>query len=174
MIKNILYAADLGAFTKYALTHVESLAEQYDAKVSVVHVVPPIEVFTSAVLNSYCSEKVKQELLSLHGVDAINDMIRDQIFDLLSMESNGETRILNYIDSIRVLTGHPASVILDEARIASTDLIVIGNHGASTVEPYLLGSVATKILQLARTPVYMIPMVKPSLRANLTSSMLFS
>ena len=174
MIKNILYAADLGAFTRYALTHVESLAEQYDAKVSVIHVVPPIEVFTSAVLSSYCSEKVKKELLSVHGVDAINDMIRDQIFDLLSMESNGETQILNYINSIRVLTGHPASVILDEACTGCADLIVIGNHSASTMEPHLLGSVAAKILQLAKTPVYMIPMMKPSLRSNLTSSMLFS
>lgn len=174
MIKNILYAADLGAFTRYALTHVESLAGQYNAKVSVIHVVPPIEVFTSAVLSSHCSEKVKKELLSLHGVDAINDMIRDQIFGLLSMESNGETQILNYIDNIRVLTGRPANVILDEARTVCADLIVIGNHSASTVEPHLLGSVATKILQLAKTPVYMIPMMKPSLRANLASSMSFS
>lgn len=161
MIKNIIYAADLGAFTSYALAHVEGLAERYDAKVTVVHAVPAMELFTSAVVSSYCSEKVKEELLALKGIDAINDMLRDQIFDLLSANDDSDVGILNYIENISVLTGNPATVILSEAERIHADLIVIGNHSATAIDPHILGSVAAKILQLARTPVYMIPMLKP-------------
>ena len=54
MIKHILFSTDLGAFTPFALSHVESLVEQYECHVSIVHAVPAIEGLTKSVINSYC------------------------------------------------------------------------------------------------------------------------
>lgn len=162
MIKTIVYASDLGVFTCYALAHVEELAKQYQASVTVVHAVPPLEEFTSSVVKSYCSDKVKEELLAVEGIDALKDMLRDRIFDMLSYVEEGGAPLLSYVHDISVVTGSPAVVILDEARRKNADLIVIGSHGAQTLDPYLLGSVAGKVLQLAKVPVYMIPMLRES------------
>lgn len=53
--------------------------------------------------------------------------------------------------------GHPASVILAEARMAGASLIVVGTHGKSAARRFLLGSVAESVVQLADRPVLVVP-----------------
>jgi nucleotide-binding universal stress UspA family protein len=52
--------------------------------------------------------------------------------------------------------GGAASVIADAARHGSVDLIVMATHGRTGLERLALGSVATKVLQTARTPVLLL------------------
>jgi hypothetical protein len=40
---------------------------------------------------------------------------------------------------------------------------VVGSHSADALDGRLLGSVATKVLQLAKVPVLMVPMMNPGL-----------
>ena len=49
--------------------------------------------------------------------------------------------------------GRPASAIVDEARGASADLIVLGSHGRGAVESALIGSVAAEVVDHAPCPV---------------------
>ncbi|VUD56554.1 hypothetical protein TDB9533_02210 [Thalassocella blandensis] len=160
MIRKILFATDLGAFTPHALVHVESLASQYDAKVSLVHVVPPISEFTSAIVKSYCSEAVKHELLESRNIKGLLESVRDEVFDLIASNSLIEDNLLTRLQDIVIVPGKPANVILFEAERLNADLIVIGNHGPEAIDGKILGSVASKVLQLAKVPVYMVPMME--------------
>ena len=162
MIKHILFACDLGAFTPFALKYVESLAVQFDAKVSIVHAVPPIADLTKAVINSYCSEQVKHELLNMSDVSGINDVLRDRVFDLISQSPDDNSNLLDHIADIVIATGNPAEVILNEAERLCSDVIIIGSHGPNAVDRHLIGSIASKVLQLAKTPVFMVPMLNPA------------
>ena len=45
----------------------------------------------------------------------------------------------------KVLQGRPKSAILDEARDLGADLIVVGAHGRSGIERFLLGSVSLAV-----------------------------
>jgi nucleotide-binding universal stress UspA family protein len=161
MINKILFATDLGAYTSHSLLHVEELAAQFNAKVRVVHAVPPIENFTAAVLRSYCSEQVKQEMLGAPNIDGLLDALRDKIFDLLVKNSMGEIDIMSIVEDIVVSAGQPATLILREADSYKADIIVVGSHGIDALDGRMLGSVATKILQLAKVPVFMVPMMSP-------------
>ncbi|QUO47139.1 universal stress protein [Halorubrum ruber] len=52
-----------------------------------------------------------------------------------------------------VETGTPHSAILEYADENDVDLVVMGTHGRTGVERYLLGSVAEKVVRLADVPV---------------------
>jgi len=163
MVKTILYATDLGAFTTHSLLHVEALARQFNARVHVIHVVRPIGEFAAAVVRSHCSEKVKEEVLKTSHITGLLEAMREQIFEMLAREPFETSGFLASIGDIIVSPGQPAAVILREAERIGVDLIVVGSHSAEALDGRLLGSVATKILQLAKVPVLMVPMMNPGL-----------
>lgn len=161
MIKTILFATDLGAFTSHSLLHVESLARQFNAQIGIVHAVPPIGEFAAAVVRSHCSDQVKKEVLQTSHIKGLLEALREQIFEHLARDPGGEAGLLGLVKDVVVLPGQPAAVILREAERMKADLIVVGSHSAEALDGRLLGSVATKVLQLAKVPVFMVPMMKP-------------
>jgi nucleotide-binding universal stress UspA family protein len=57
----------------------------------------------------------------------------------------------------RVMTGHPASILLSVAESEDAELIVLGAGGRSTVSVGMLGSVTTTLLREAPCPVVTVP-----------------
>jgi len=55
-----------------------------------------------------------------------------------------------------LLVGKPAETIVKHARAARADLIVVGNQGRGAVGNLLIGSVASRVLQLADLPVMLV------------------
>lgn len=158
MISRILYATDLGLYGPYIMNQVALLAHSTGAKVDIVHVVEPLGVFAESILGAYLS---KEEVGRLHGggLDNVLDSIKAQVTDTLNSEYQQELSRIN-LDDILVEVGKPADVILEQAKVRNADLIVVGSHGQHAYKAGLIGSVVTKVLQLASVPVYMIPMVK--------------
>ena len=56
----------------------------------------------------------------------------------------------------RILVGPVAESIVKRAKEWSSDLILIGTHGRTAVGNMLLGSVANKVLHLAKGPVLLV------------------
>lgn len=161
MIKKILFATDLSIFTPYSLLHVEALASRFEADINIVHVVPPLEELTAAVVKSHCSELVKQEVLNTPHIKGLLETLKESIFEILIQEPFDNSRLIDRVRDINVLVGQPATAILNEAERTHCDLIIVGSHSINSMDGRLLGSVAARVLQLARTPVYMIPMMSP-------------
>jgi nucleotide-binding universal stress UspA family protein len=57
---------------------------------------------------------------------------------------------------IQVVTGSPATAILDSAAETGADLIVMATHGRGGLQRLWMGSVALKVVQSARTPVLLV------------------
>ena len=162
MIKKILMATDMGPFTSHMLVHMSSLASDFDAHVHVVHAVPPLGELASAVVRSHCSDAVKKEVLASTHVTGLLDTIRDEIFQAFTSTTLTDDSIVQRVSDVVVEPGQPANVILREAERSGADLIVIGSHGTEAIDGRILGSVAAKILQLSKVPVFMIPMMDPA------------
>lgn len=160
MIKKILFAADLSVFTSHSLIHVEAIAKQFEAKICVVHVVRPLGELAAAVVESHCSQTAKNEVLQVVRVEGLLENIRNDV--IAALHTNIYVDVSQYVDEVMVEPGEPASVILYEAERSGADLIVVGSHGSEAIDGRLLGSVAYKILQLAKVPVFMIPMMNPA------------
>ncbi len=62
---------------------------------------------------------------------------------------------------VRRLGGHPATVILEQARRMGAAYIAIGSHGHTAFFDLLLGSTASAVLRRARCPVLVVPAERP-------------
>lgn len=160
MINTILYATDLCAFGAYSLMHVESLSTQYDADVIVLHALPPIGNYASAMVKTHCTSDETHQLLD-HDQAGLCSAMRETIYDGLLKEEGACLEFVKRVTDVIVDIGAPANVILSHAERLNVDLIVIGSHGVDAIDGAVLGSVASKVLQLSKTPVYMVPMVDP-------------
>lgn len=58
---------------------------------------------------------------------------------------------------VRVLVGDPPEIIAEAARRWRHSEIVMGTRGLGTLKGLLLGSVVTKVIQLSRVPVTVVP-----------------
>jgi len=61
----------------------------------------------------------------------------------------------------KVLPGRPKAAILDEARDWGADLIVVGSHGTSGIERFLLGSVSLAVAAHAHCSVEIVRPPQP-------------
>jgi len=159
MLKNILYAADLGIYGPFILEHVGELARRHEAQVTVVHAVEPVSVLADALLSTYVPE-ASMNALKLHGYDAVLTTIRARVRQAFSedcMDYRGPT---DWLRDVLVIGGEPAQVILDQSDQLQADLIVMGTHGGRPGHrSAAIGSVAAKVLQLSRIPIYLVPTV---------------
>ncbi|RME32961.1 MAG: universal stress protein [Deltaproteobacteria bacterium] len=155
--KKILFATDLSASAAVVLRHVVGVARAHQASVELVHVVPDPD---QAVINYVATimgegklghiEKEHREEIAAELSKKLKDFAHEELAD--------HPEDLERIDRIEVLHGHPAPVILSEARRIGADLIVIGTHGKGRLEYTFLGSVAQRIARKTDIPLLLIPL----------------
>lgn len=159
MIQNILFATDMGLHTPYLLHHVSSLACRHQARLVVVHAIEPPGHMGDAVVQAFFGDDARRKGGVGH-IDGIIAGVKNRIIDLLEDEYIDGQSGLAKIRDVQVVAGKPADVILDQASARSADLIILGSHGQDTDSVNVLGSVTTRVLQLSRVPVYMVPLVR--------------
>jgi nucleotide-binding universal stress UspA family protein len=141
MIRKILVPLDGSDLARKALPYAEELAHRFEAELVLVQVVQPIPVMAEygAPFYELDFKQLYQEAeLYLNGV-------------------KGELRELQIPAQTVVLGDRPvAEAIIDLAREKGADLIVMSTHGRSGLSRWVFGSVASKVLQHAPCPVYLV------------------
>lgn len=140
MIKNILLATDLSANTDKVAKKAKSIAEKYNAKLSIIHV---LEYRHFVYSNSEFSIPIDVETLN-----SIEDHAKKALQKLGKKIDVAEEH--QYIADIAESSIKESIVNLAEKLKA--DLIVIGSHGKHGPE-LLLGSTANAILHVAKCNV---------------------
>ena len=139
-VKNILVPLTLTKDSKNILDYATSIAEKFDAKITVFHVLREQKVDLSEIdYESGFLEKIKK-----HQEEEIKDELKKFITDELVKKYNITTEIK---------WGQPFLEIVNKAKKINADLIVMGTHGRTGLSHVLLGSVAEKVLRLAPCPV---------------------
>ena len=154
MIKTILLASDLGAYSAYSLAYVEQLARRFNAKIVILHVVAPVDALSSAVLKTRAPKAVAN---GQYPVADLLATIREQAFERLLADEFG-VDFSDYLQDIVVRSGNPANTIVNYAHQHPVDMIVIGNCSHPESARPMLGSIANKVLQLAQVPVFLVPL----------------
>jgi nucleotide-binding universal stress UspA family protein len=133
--KQILCPIDFSAPSRRALMYADAWASWYGAQLDVLHVVPGGD-----------SDRRVQT------IEPSSDDIEAEIRHVLGPVPSGSTS-----PTAHAATGRPHEVIVERARLAAADLIVMGTHGRSGVNRLLLGSVTEKVLRTAPCPVLTVP-----------------
>ncbi|NPU92143.1 MAG: universal stress protein [Gammaproteobacteria bacterium] len=164
MLRNILYATDLGLFGPFILEHVGELAKRHNARVTVVHAIEPVSIFADALLATYVPQE-SMSALREHGYEAVLATIRARVRQAFHEDFIDFSGSTDWIADVQVIGGDPAQVILDQAELSRADLIVMGSHGGRSSSQTAIGSVASKVLQLSRVPIYLVPTLSSHLPA---------
>lgn len=133
-VETILVPTDGSSGATVAADHAIELAEVFDAALHIVHVVDHTGLGGSG------GSAMILEALEERGQQAVDTIIeRAEAAGLDSIEAS-------------VLSGIPARAIVDYADDRGVDIIVMGTHGRTGLDRYLLGSVTEKVVRLADQP----------------------
>ncbi len=169
-ISNILYTTDLSDTSLHAFSYAASLANLYNASLTVLHVMGEFEYDqVKHELEGLIGADQWRELKQTHANEALESMAGKRRDNVLIQEtlarftenakaSGGSDR--SATDEVLVLFGHPVDkIILETAKNRSANLIVMGIHGHSRLKQ-LVGSTANKVLQKADIPVLTVRLEK--------------
>lgn len=153
--QNILVATDFTENSDHAFKHAVLLARLHDAKIHLLHVIPQIEpVYMSSMLG----QEKKLESIRKQHEQASLDVIKQQLDKFVQVELADYPTDQKRFDGAKVAIGNPMLLILATAEEVNADVIVMGKHSKGMLEHAFLGSVAEKVLQRAKCPIFVIPL----------------
>ena len=147
-IKRILFATDDSASAHYAFSYATCYAKQFNAKVTLLHVVQEFKdmvAFDFGIERSVAAKKWFS--LSNEYFQEIKDKFAD-----IAKDKYGAS----YIDDVIVEKGNPVKTILKIAKDRECDLIVMGSKGRGSLEDAMMGNTVTGVLRRSDIPVLVI------------------
>jgi len=154
-IRKILYATDLSENAAHVFGYAAGLADRYDAKVTVLHVLENISVNTGRQLESMLGNERFLELQQQRqqeGIDKIRSQVETFCRDLASEMQDCKLTV----EDVRVAEGDPARQILETAEQIGCDVIVMGTHGERDLAETMLGSTARRVVRRSAIPVLVV------------------
>ena len=139
-IKMILHPTDFSEPSKYALCYALSFAEEYQAKLCVLHV---IEEVSSALYFDMLQAPPLAQLMA-----DIEKQAQKAMQELISPDAQGKIPI-QYV----IRKGVPFLEIIRCGEQVGADMIVCGTHGRTGLKHALFGSVAEKVVRKSPCPV---------------------
>lgn len=146
-IPHILCPIDGCDPSQHALEYAASLARWYGSSLTALFIfqdAPGIDIIPPLTLDP------AHRLVLRSG-------LRSQLLRAVERQVGLVSRGAPRVDLVHHDAADAATGILDEATRSKPGLIVMGTHGRSGVERFLLGSVAEKVLRKARCPVTIVP-----------------
>ena len=145
-VRHVLCAVDLSNHSARALAHAAALARWYEARLTALHVwanVPAFDVVPSIEryeIPSAPHEEAERAAITEH-LRAISCRAAGKVpvTPLLVEAPNIEREIAAQVDALHA------------------DLLVVGSHGRSGFQHFLLGSIAEKLVRMASCPVMVVP-----------------
>ena len=135
-IDNVLFATDFSPATESAFSYAVRIAERYQAKLYVVHVIN-LESF-DLLESEYARTLVKEA----------HDVADRKVSQLLA-----PLRLQRDRYEVIVAEGAISEVLMDIIQLHHIDLAVLGTHGRRAFKKLLLGSIAEEVFRTAACPV---------------------
>lgn len=144
MYQNIIVATDGSDIAMEAMKHAIDLAKSSGAKLSAVTVTEPFEMVAFAEQASVISPTDYKQSTAAYAEKVLG------IAKSAAQEAGLECH------TIHAENRYPYQGIIDAADANGADLIVIGSHGRSGIEGFLLGSQAVKLLTHCKIPALVV------------------
>jgi len=163
-IEKILYATDLSKNYAYAFRYAVNSAEHHGADIHILHVLE-IRLFPIPRPGGEGTGTLSEGPLYLEKLEKFNaeqknlakEEIQKRLKEFCQKELNDRPDCLKRVASIQVVEGDPAGTILQKAEELKVDTVIMGTHSKGFLAHAFLGSVAEKVLQRIKIPVFIIP-----------------
>lgn len=162
-IKHILYATDLSESARLALRHAASLANRYQAELTMIHVLPDwVELMSEEAgfdIETHFDRESWQNINAAATSSAL-EKARTRVVEMAAECRQDDPNCSVAKAAIKVVQGDAAARILKELQGGGYDLVVMGAHGQGPFMDMLLGSVANKIVRMSPVPVLTVRLPK--------------
>jgi nucleotide-binding universal stress UspA family protein len=138
-LRKILVPVDFSEFSAKALDYALAFADQFSARVVLLHVVEPAVYPESYLVVPPAFDEMNGNLVKA-AEERLARLTLDRIGNRVSAES-------------LVRLGRAYAEIVDTAKRLDVDLIIMGTHGYTGLKHVLLGSTAERVVRHAPCPV---------------------
>jgi nucleotide-binding universal stress UspA family protein len=145
-MKTLLTAIDLSPITPKVIESAGALASSLGAKMLLLHVTEPVAAYVPVgAAMDVITAPVPMDPPDL-------DALKARLEELAApIRSKGVT-----VETIAAVS-LPAEEILDQAKKAGAEMLILGSHGHGALYHLFSGSVVTEVLQKSTVPVTVIP-----------------
>ena len=161
---NILYVTDLSEAGRVAFPHAASIANEYEAKLTVLHVLDTRSFEDNLV--GYISEDMWNEIKH-HNLDEARQILVQRKRDNAVIIDSVDQFYRDYIDDksggqpyvsydIQVKVGDAVETILEEANRGNYDLMVTAKRGHGIFYGGLMGDTVRRVLRRCAIPVLVV------------------
>jgi len=164
--KKILYATDLSEAGRYAFPYAASIAQRFDAELTVFHVLDARDFERDVVgyisedfwkeLKTRELEEAKQILIARKRDDVEITNAVDEFCKETMSQHHSDKPIASYY--VVVEAGEPVEEILREAHGGGYDLLVLSKHGHGSVKDAVMGNTVRRVIRRCQVPVLAVPL----------------
>jgi nucleotide-binding universal stress UspA family protein len=154
-LKNILYATDLSDNARFAYQYAASLAQQYGARITILHVMENLSAEAYLQIHGYVGEQKWKQLEADHQADFVS-RIQGRLSTFCEEISSDLDACTFQVDKILVKEGVAADEILHQADLNDADLIVMGTRGYGMFKDALMGGTARRVVRHSTVPVMVV------------------
>ena len=164
-VKKILYATDLSENARYAFAYAVSLADLYNAAITILHVLPEVPELLDQSVIGYISaerwEEIKSQQLeeakeALIGKRREHLAVKEALLQFSEDVKQQQQGAGFTTDEVIVVRGNPVEEIIKNAEERNCELIVMGTHGLGTLADAMLGSTARRVIRRSKMPVLVV------------------
>ena len=154
-INNILYATDLSDNARYAYNYAASLAQQYSARITILHVIENLTTETFLQIHGFVGEEKWKKLQEEKQADFVS-RIQGRLSHFCDEISNDMDACTFQVDKILVKDGIAADEILHQADLNDADMIIMGTRGFGMFKDALMGGTARRVVRRSAIPVMVV------------------
>lgn len=156
-INTILFPTDLGEQTRPVFRMAVSQARRYDARILMVHVVPPLGSSALSIVDSYLSRE-DADRLHQEGMKNLMEEMKEQLkrFKEEEIEAYNINRV-PVTEMIVVSGSYPSHEILRVAQEHGADMIVMGKSTHGFFHTDVMGTTARRVSRYSEIPVLLVP-----------------
>ena len=154
-IRKILYTTDLSENARYAFSYAVSLANQYNAKITILHVLEELSPTALWMVGDIIGEK-RWSALKEEKKDTVIGTLQLRLQDFCVQIADDVPDCPFVVDQTLVETGHPVDRIIELADTGDYDMIVMGSRGLGMLADVMLGSTSRRVLGRCNIPVLVI------------------
>ena len=154
-IKKILCPTDMSDTSNYAFNYSASLANHYDASVTVLHVLENPMPTSENLVTNVLGTKRWQKILDQNKTEVI-EKIRLRLENYCEMTKAELSSCPFLLDEVIVKIGNPVQEILLEIDRNNYDLVILSAHGQGVLADALMGSVSRKVLRRSKASVLVV------------------
>ena len=154
-IKKILYATDLSENARYAFGYAVSLANQYDARITILHVLEELSPTALWMVGDIIGEK-RWSTLKDEKQDTVIKTLQSRLEEFCQKIAGDVPNCPFVVEETLVKTGHPVDRIIELADAGDFDMLVMGSRGLGMLADVMLGSTSRRVLRRCKIPALVI------------------